>query len=527
MSQVANGASPRTPSASPPVHAPQVRHPRRWQILAVLCLSLFLVTLDNTVLNVAVPSLIEDLSLSTSQIQWVVDAYSLVFAGLLLTAGSVSDRFGRRRGLLGGLVVFGLGSLAAAFAGSALSLVIARGLMGVGGAFLMPATLAILVHVFDADERPRAIAVWGGVSALGVSAGPVLGGLLVDHFWWGSVFLVNVPVVVVAVSAAVAIVPESRRSDAPRPDLVGALLSSVTILALVRSMIEVPERGWLNATVVGGLLFAAAFAVLFVMWELRCEHPMVQISLLRSRQFLGAGSVGVLLMFSLAGATFVLTQFLQLTLGYSPLGAGLRTLPVAVAIAFTSPLSPAFATRVGNNRAVAVGLAVLAAGLATLGLGASREQYPPVAAGIVLLGAGLGLAMAPASASLMSSFPRDHAGIGSAMNDTMQEIGAALGVAVLGGVAASAYRSALPASVPDGASSSYGEALRIAHEQGPAGVGLAAAARAAFDLAVEHSLVVGSLTALLGAVVGLVILRRHVAPIDDLEGAVPTESALG
>lgn len=518
MSEVTNGTNTGPPAA---------RHPRRWLILAVLCLSLFVVTLDNTVLNVAVPSLVEDLSLSTSQIQWVVDAYSLVFAGLLLTAGGVSDRFGRRRGLLAGLVVFGLGSLAAALTATPPALIAARGLMGVGGAFLMPATLAILVQVFEADERPRAIAIWGGVSALGVSAGPVLGGLLVDRFWWGSVFLVNVPVVVVAFIAAVAIVPESRRSDAPRPDLVGALLSSIAILALVRSMIEVPEHGWLSTTVGGGLLVAGVSGSFFVMWEARCEHPMVHLPLLRSRQFVGASSVGVLLMFTLAGATFVLTQFLQMTLGYSPLEAGVRTLPVAVAIALASPLAPSFAARVGNNRAVAVGLAVLAAGLAALGLEASREQYLPVAVGIVLLGAGLGLAMAPASASLMSSFPREHAGIGSAMNDTMQELGAALGVAVLGGVAAAAYRSGLPVSVPDGADASYGEAIRIAHEQGPAGAGLAAAARGAFDLAVEHSLVVGSLTALLGAIVALVVLRRRTQPVDDIHDRLAVEPALG
>ncbi len=526
MSEVVNELSPQPDAASARAPLPQARHPRRWLILGVLCLSLFVVTLDNTVLNVAIPSLVEDLSLSTSQVQWVVDAYSLVFAGLLLTAGSVSDRFGRRRGLLGGLLVFGLGSLAAALTTSAPALIAARGFMGLGGAFLMPATLAILVHVFEVDERPRAIAIWGGVSALGVSAGPVLGGLLVDHFWWGSVFLVNVPVVVVALLAAWTIVPESRRSDAPRPDLVGALLSSIAIVALVRSMIEVPEQGWLSATVVSGLLVTAVSLSVFVLWELRADHPMVPVTLLRSRQFVGASSVGVLLMFSLAGATFVLTQFLQMTLGYSPLEAGVRTLPVAVAIALASPLSPGFAARVGNNRAVAVGLTVLAAGLATLGLGANREQYLPVAVGIVLLGLGLGIAIAPASASLMSSFPRDHAGVGSAMNDTMQELGAALGVAVLGGLAAAAYRSGLPTSVPAGATASYGEAMRIAHEEGPAGTGLADAARGAFDLAVQHSLLVGSLTALLGAIVGLVILRGRALPIDGVRDVASIRSAV-
>ncbi|MBD3783827.1 MAG: MFS transporter [Micrococcales bacterium] len=504
----------RPTTASAPTSATPARHPRRWAILAVLCLSLFVVTLDNTVLNVALPSLVSGLGLSAPQVQWVVDAYSLVFAGLLLAGGSIGDRHGRRRALLAGLAVFGAGSTAAALAGSASALIVARGVMGVGGALLMPATLAIVMHVFEADERPRAIAVWGGVSALGVSAGPVLGGLLVERFWWGSVFLVNVPVVLLAVVAAVALVPESRRGDAPRPDLLGALLSSTAIVAAVWATIQVPEHGWVSVPVLAAGGVAVVLAGGFVSWERRCAAPMLRLSLLRSRQLIGASSVGVLLMFSLAGATFVLTQHLQLTLGFSPLEAGVRTLPVAGAILVTSSVSPAFATLVGNHRAVATGLALLAGGLSVVALTAAREEYWPVALGCVLLGAGIGLAMAPASSSLMSSFPRDHAGLGSAMNDTFQELGAALGVAVLGGIATATYRSGLPTSVPEAARDSYGAALALARGEGTTGVGLAGAARSAFDLAVQHSLVGGSVTALLGAVVGLLVLGRRAVPVE-------------
>ena len=510
--------SARQPIPTAGTAQPRARHPRRWGVLAVLCLSLFMVTLDNTVLNVAVPSLVEDLSLSTSQVQWVVDSYSLVFAGLLLIAGSASDRFGRRRGLLAGLVVFGIGSLVAALSSSVGVLIAARGLMGVGGALLMPATLAILMHVFEADERPRAIGIWGGVSALGVSTGPILGGVLLSHFAWGSVFLINVPVVVVALVAALTIVPESRREGAPRPDLMGALLSSIGILAVVWATIQVPDHGWLDRRVVLGFVVAVTAGAAFVAWERQCPQPLVQVSLLRSRQFLGATSVGALLLFSLAGTTFLLTQHLQLTMGLTPLAAGVRVLPVAAAIAVISPLSPQLAARIGPGRAIAGGLLLVAGGLAIIGLTAGLEQYWPVALGQVGLGAGLGVAMAPASAALMGSFPREHAGVGAAMNDTMQEIGAALGVAVLGSLAAASYRHGLPADAPSAARGSYGAALALAHHEGAAGSGLAATARAAFDMAVEYSLVVASLAAVLGAIVALVVLGRWLSvqhPADD------------
>jgi EmrB/QacA subfamily drug resistance transporter len=478
------------------------RNPRRWWILAVLCLSLFIATLDNTVLNVAIPHLVEDLRLSTGQTQWVVDAYSLVFAGLLLTAGSLSDRFGRKRGLLLGLVLFGGASVGAAFAGSSTSLIVWRGLMGVGGAFLMPGTLSILVHVFDDDERPRAIGLWGGCSALGVAAGPVLGGLLVTHFWWGSVFLVNAPVVVLALAAALVLVPESRNPRATRPDFGGALLATTGMVALVWAVISAPEHGWGSARVLGAGAVAVVALAAFTLWERTTATPMLDLALLRNRRFAGAGSVGVLLMFALAGTTFILTQYLQLVLGYGPLEAGLRTLPVALAVGLTAPVSPQLARAVGDGVGVALGLAMTGAGLLTMGLLAASHSYWPVLAGGMLLGAGMGTAMAPASSALMKSLPRDNAGVGSALNDTLQELGAAFGVAVLGTVLAAAYRAQLPVSVPAQVRSSPAAAL------GSGDAGVALAARRAFDAGMERGLLVGAVCALAAAAVGWWALQR-------------------
>lgn len=477
------------------------RNPRRWWILGVLCLSLFAVTLDNTVLNVAIPHLIADLGLTTGQTQWAVDAYSLVFAGLLLTAGSLSDRFGRKKGLLAGLVLFGGASLGAAFAGSADALIVWRGLMGIGGAFLMPGTLSILVHVFDDDERPRAIGIWGGATALGVAAGPVLGGLLVNHFWWGSVFLINVPVVIVAACAAAFLVPDSRNVHAHRPDVPGALLATAGMVALVWAVISAPEYGWLPGRVLGagaaGVVALGAFAA----WERHTPTPMLDLKLLGNRLFAGASSVGTLLMFALAGTTFILTQFLQFQLGYDPLGAGLRTLPTALAVALTAPVAPQLAKRIGEGAAVGLGLATLAAGMAVIGFAAPLHSYGPVLVGGMLLGGGIGFAIAPASAALMRSLPRDHAGVGSALNDTVQELGSAFGVAVLGTVFALVYRGSLPSSAPEAARASLGGAL----SSGDAG--LIVAARSGFDIAMERGLLIGALVAFAAAIVGWRALR--------------------
>jgi len=486
---------------SPDLVAPPDRNPRRWWVLAVLCLSLFIATLDNTILNVAIPSLVSDLRLSAGAVQWVVDAYSLVFAGLLLTAGALSDRFGRKRVLLLGLALFGGASVAAAFAGSAATLIACRGLMGAGGAFLMPGTLSILVHVFDDDERPRAIGIWGGVSALGVAAGPVLGGLLVDHFWWGSVFLVNAPIVVVALVAAAVLVPESRSRRMRTPDLPGAALATAGVTAAVWAVIMAPEDGWTSTSTVGALLGSVTVLIAFFAWERRTASPMLDLDLLRNRRFAGASTVGVLLLFALAGTTFLLTQYLQLVIGLSPLTAGLGTLPVAGAIAATAPQAPRLARAVGEGAAVAVGLLLLAAGLLVLAALAARDAYWPVLCSGVLIGAGLGTAMAPASAALMGSLPRDAAGVGSALNDTLQELGAAFGVAVLGTLATAVYRDRLPDGATSQARSSLAGALATGNDRVVAG------ARAAFDASLSSALLAGAVAVAGGALGGWWLLR--------------------
>nr|WP_277349706.1 MFS transporter [Planosporangium thailandense] len=470
-----------------------------------MCLSLFIATLDNTVLNVAIPHLVHDLDLTAAQTQWVVDAYSLVFAGLLLTAGSLSDRLGRRKGLLLGLVLFGGASVAAAFTGAATTLIVCRGLMGIGGAFLMPGTLSILVHVFDDTERPKAIGIWGGTSALGVAAGPILGGLLVTHFWWGSVFLVNAPVVALALIGALLLVPESRNPNASRPDVVGAALATTGIVAAVWTVIGAPEHGWTSTRVLTATGIAVAALAAFIGWERHTATPMLNLALLRNRRFAGAGGVGVLLLFALAGTSFGLTQYLQLVLGFSPLAAGLGTLPVAVAIGLTAPIAPQLARRIGGGAVVAAGLLLMAAGLTTLAALTSTDSYAPVLIGGLMVGAGMGTAMAPASAALMGSLPREHAGVGSALNDTLQELGAALGVAVLGTVLSAVYRSHLPAMAPVAARESLAGALSVGD---PAVTG---PARAAFDVALTRGLLVAAVCALAGAIVGWRALRTRTA----------------
>ena len=491
---------------SPDPDATAVRDPRRWWVLAVLSATVLVVTLDNTVLSVAVPTLARDLRLSAAGVQWVVEAYSLVFAGLLVTAGVLTDRFGRRRGLVAGLAVFGLGSLAASFASTGGELVAARALMGVGGAFLMPGTLSLLVHTFREDERRTAIGVWSAVSALGIAAGPVIGGVLVQHFWWGAVFLVNVPVVVAATVAAMLLVGESRDAGAPVPDLPGAALSTLGIVGLVYAVIEAPTQGWLSAQVVLPATAGALSLAGFVAWIHRSPHPMVDPALLRNRRLGGAATVATLLSFGLAGSTFLVSQYLQFVLGYDALGAGLRTVPVALAVMLTAPFSGAAAKRLGDPVMVAIGLAVAALGFGVTGALAGSESYWAVLAGLLLLGAGAGLAMGPASNALMAAVPQDRAGAGSAINDTAQELGGALGVAVLGSVLAAGFRSGLPAGTPEALLASPADAVRAVATG--AGSEFAAVVRQALDAGIGHGLLAGAAAILLAALASPRLLSR-------------------
>src|SRR2546422_5796606 len=319
-----------------PVERP-AGYERRWWILAVLCLSLLVIGIDSTVLNVALPTLVRSLHATNSQLQWIVDAYVLVFASLLLTTGSLSDRFGRRSALAWGLVIFGAASVASAFAGTANVLTATRALMGIGGALIMPSTLSILTNVFPPEERGRAIGIWAGVSGLGIAIGPVVGGALLGHFWWGSVFLVNVPVVLVGLIAGRLVVPNSKDPSSPMVDPIGAMLSVIGLVALVYGIIEVPSHGWGSGRILAAFAMAVVVIGAFVAWELHTDHPMLKIQFFRNPRFTAA-SVGIMLVFfALFGSFFFITQELQFILGYTPLQAGLRLAPVALGMAVAAP----------------------------------------------------------------------------------------------------------------------------------------------------------------------------------------------
>jgi EmrB/QacA subfamily drug resistance transporter len=489
--------------------------PRRWWTLVVLCLSLLVISLDNTILNVALPTLELDLGASSSQLQWIVDSYMLVFAGLLLTAGALGDRFGRRKALSFGLAVFGLGSLLSAVAGSAEMLIASRALMGVGGAFIMPSTLSILTATFPAHERAKAIGAWAAVSGLGIAIGPVAGGWIVEHADWSWIFLVNIPFVVAALLAQRPLVPESRDPAAPRLDVPGFALSTAGLTSLVWGIIQAPEWGWTDPRIVGAFAAAAALVAGFVAWERHTPEPMLDVRLFRNRRFSAASGAITLSFFAMFGAIFFLTQYLQLVLGYSAFSAGLRVLPVAVGIVLASPLSARLTDRAGAKVVVAAGLALIAAALVLMAGFEVDSAYTVVAVSYLILGMGIGLAMTPATDSVMGSLPLAKASVGSAVNDAARTTGGALGVAVLGSVLSSGYRADMDAvsagaAAHDSLSGALATAARIG---GATGDRLAATAQEAFLNGMHAAVLVAAGIALVGALVALVFLpSREAAP---------------
>ncbi len=432
-------------SATPIARLDDAVHRRRWSILAVVSLAVFVTVLDGTIVNVAIPSLAVDLDATNRQLQWIVDAYLLVFTGLLLTGGALGDRYGRKKVLVAGLAVFGATSALAGSVDSANGLIAGRALMGIGAALIFPATLAIITNVFrDPSERAKAIGVWSAVTGIAVAAGPVSGGWLLENFWWGSIFFVNVPVVIVALLATVLIVPESREAGAPRLDLGGIALSIAAITALVYTIIEAPEWGWLDAKTLAGFAAAVGLTVLFVMWELRRDHPMLPVTIFRNLRFSAASISVTSAFFALFGFIFLITQYFQLVQSYSPFEAGVRTLPVAGAIAVASIVAPRIVERVGTARVVATGLGLMAIAFVWIALSAQVDtSYLVIAGQMVVLGSGLGMTTAPATESIMGSLSPDKAGIGSAVNDTTRELGGTLGVAIVGSVFSSLYIGSL------------------------------------------------------------------------------------
>ena len=421
-------------------------HGRRWLTLAVLCLSLVVIIVDNSILNVALPTLARPpaqggLGAVDSDLQWIVDSYVLVFAGLLLTAGSLGDRFGRYRMLAFGLAVFGAGSGLAAFAGSSGALIASRAVMGIGGACIMPATLSIITNVFvDPRERGRAIGVWAGASALGLAVGPVTGGLLLEHFWWGSVLLVNVPIVILALVGGFFLVPDSRDPGAPRVDVPGAALSIAGLATLLWGLIEGPTEGWGSPQVLGAFAVGLAVIGAFLWWEQRTDEPMLDLGFFRDRRFSAASGAITLTFMAMMGVIFALTQFLQSVLGFSPLEAGAILLPMSAVMMVLAPTSARIVERVGSTAVLGSGLVVISIALALQATLDASSSTLHVILVTMLLAVGMANVMAPATESIMGSLPRAKAGVGSAVNDTTRQMGGALGVALLGSLLASVYR---------------------------------------------------------------------------------------
>jgi len=502
---------------SPQKETPMQPYPRRWQALGVLALSLLVITMGNTILNVGLPSIREELGASSSQLQWIVDSYVLVFAGLLLAAGSLGDRFGRRRALASGLAVFGLGSVLASLSTDATMLIASRALMGLGAAGIMPTTLSILTNIFPSSERPKAIAIWAAVSGLGVAIGPISGGFLLEHFDSSSIFLINLPVVAACLIGAFALVPDSRDPDARKLDLPGTGLSIAGLSAVIWAVIEAPEHGWSSPVILAAFAAGAAIIAAFIAWERHTDHPMLDVRVFRNLRFSAASVSIACVFFALMGVMYVLTMYMQSVLGYSPLQAGVKMLPIAFGMVLASKLAIGLTRRLGTKCSVALGLATVAGALAMIATFDTDTTSLQIALALGALGLGMGFAMSPATEAIMGALPRAKAGIGSAMNDVVREVGGMLGIAVLGSVLSSGYGSGMDdatAGLPHAGAEAASDSVGAAHEiggriGGGTGAELIDTSNAAFVDALTTTATLGAAAAVIGALVALAFLPSH------------------
>ena len=493
-------------------------------------MTLLLISLDNTILNVALPSVVRALGATSSQLQWVVDAYAIVFAGLLLTLGALGDRVGRKWVFMGGLVVFAGGSALAAWSPTPDRLTAARAVMGVGAAALMPCTLSILTNVFTTErDRARAIGIWSGTAGLGVAIGPILGGFLLVHYWWGSVFLINVPIALAGFVAAAFLVPNSRNPQAQRADPVGAVLSMTGFGALLWAIIEAPNRTWTSPAILASFVGAVAVIGAFVLWERHSDHPMLPMHFFADRRYSAAIASLALVLFAMLGLFFLVTQYLQFCLGFSPLKTGLGLAPIALVLLVAAPSSVALARRFGTKPVVAGGLTLIAVGLGLLSHTTVHSTYRDCVPWFAVIGMGVGLTMAPSTESVMGSLPRDDAGVGSATSDTSMQIGGALGVGVLGTVLNFRYQAylapllahhSLPAAVERLILGSLGGALAVAgHVPGPRGTGLALVARRGFVSGMDRGFLVAAAVVVLAGLIVLVALPNRARRVEPAPGA--------
>jgi len=491
---------------------------RRWWTLVVVILAVIAIGLDQTVLNVAIPTLQRELGATASELIWMVDAYIVVFAATLLVTGALGDRYGRAKAFYLGLIIFGLSSLGAAYSQTAGQLIAARAIMGVSGALLMTSTLSIVTNVFPREERGRAIGMWAGVSAMGIFLGPVIGGALLENYSWGSVFLINVPLVAVALIAGFILVPESKDTNAGAIDYPGFVLSMAAISLLVYGIIEAPSRGWTDPAVLGTLIASVPLTIAFIWWELRTASPLLDLRFFRNPRF-SAGVTGTsLASFARLGAGFGLTQYLQFVQGYTPLEAGVRMLPLVLGIAVGASFSDRLVKRTGTNWVVSGGLLLMAGGLAALVFWQPETAYWIVGINLFVIAFGVGNVMAPSTDAVMGAVPEEKAGVGSAMNGVARMVAGALGAAIIGSLMYTIYGNmmtdavaALPASAAEAASDSVGAAMYLAESlPEPYGQALASQAALAFTDSFGWAILIGAGVALVAAVlVAITMPPRH------------------
>ncbi|MDI2128839.1 MFS transporter [Yinghuangia seranimata] len=502
----------------------QEAHPRRWWALAALALSVLALGLDSTVLNVALPTLATGLGADNGDLQWIVDGYIVVFAAALVPAGLLGDRFGRKRMILLGLGLFGTASLLGAFADSVPQVIAARAAMGAGGALVMPLSMSILPSVFPAEERSRAIGVWAAATALGLPLGPIVGGALLEHFWWGSVFLLNLPLVAIAITAAVLWIPESKDPEARRIDVPVSLLGAAGLAVVVLGGTEASRLGWTDPRVLGYLAGGVVLIAAVVIRETRRRAPMIDFSLFRNRNFLWGSLAAVVPSFVLTGVLFVLPQRFAAVDGHGSLGTGLRLLPLIGGVFAAAVVSAPMVARFGFRVVIPTGMLVAAAGVFLGATGSADDGYGFTAAWLALSGFGLGVAMIPGMDAVLATLSPERAGVGSALMQTLEQVAGALGVAMLGSILAGAYTDRLGVAGP--ANDSVASAVEIAHRT--ADPGLLASAQDAFVHGMDLVLVAcGAASVLAAVLVGAFLPGRSAAapaPADTTDLAPDAES---